>query len=144
MKLVCDTGTFQPVDCAGVQWLDWGSGFEMWRRFCAPRVSVSREGWQQARDDGYRYCAVVRDGEIASIAAEYRFSEDAWMVAAVATAPRFRGRGYAKRVVSFITAQILDAGRLATCHTRDDNVAMIRTAQSVGFRESQAAGSRDG
>jgi len=64
----------------------------------------------------------------------WRYSEEAWEVAAVYTVPAFRRRGYGKAVVSFVTAHILDAGRLATCHTRVDNAAMIATAESVGFR----------
>jgi hypothetical protein len=36
-------------------------------------------------------------------------------------------------VVSFVTAHILAADRLATCSTKDENAAMIATARSVGF-----------
>ena len=55
------------------------------------------------------------------------------MVAAVSTASAFQRRGYGKAVVSFITHGILDAGRVAFCQTREDNLPMIRTAESVGF-----------
>jgi hypothetical protein len=36
-------------------------------------------------------------------------------------------------VVSLVTAHILDVGRRATCTTAQDNLAMQRTAESVGF-----------
>ena len=137
MKLICDMGTFRPADTSKVRWLDWEADFTLAQQFWPPGVPLSKQDWQQARKDGYRYGAILEEGRIAAIAAERRFSEHAWMVAAVRTAPRLRRRGYGKSVVSFITAHILAAGRTATCGTRDDNVAMISTAESVGFKSSE-------
>ena len=63
----------------------------------------------------------------------WRYSETAWEAAAVRTQPDVCRRGYAKAAVSFVTAYILDSGRRATCTTGSDNLAMQRTARSVGF-----------
>ncbi len=49
------------------------------------------------------------------------------------TDPKLRRRGYAKRIVSFAAAHILACGRIATCTTERENIAMIRAAESVGF-----------
>ena len=136
VKLTCTEETFEPAVSANVRWLDWETDFGLAQAFWPPEYPLSREVWDQARDDGYRYCAIVQDKGIVAIAAEYRFSDDAWMVAAVKTAPQLRRRGYAKAVVSFATQSILRNGRTATCETADTNVAMFRTAESVGFRKS--------
>ena len=44
-----------------------------------------------------------------------------------------RRRGYGQAVVSFVTGHILAAGRLATCSTSSDNLAMQRMAEAFGF-----------
>jgi predicted GNAT family acetyltransferase len=122
-----------------VRWLDWDRDYPLARTFWPADKPLTREIWEQARDLGYRYCAIVEADEIASIAAEWRYSDKAWEVAAVGTAPTYRRQGYARSVVSFVTAQILGAGRVATCTTERDNVAMIRTAESVGFQIEESA-----
>ena len=134
VKLVCTVEQFRPCSTARVRWLDWDRDYSLAEAFWPVQFPLTRKIWDEAREMGYRYCAIVEEGRIASLAAEYRYSDDAWMVAAVGTAPEYRRRGYAKAVVSFVTGGILRAGRLATCSTREDNMAMIRTAESVGFR----------
>jgi len=62
--------------------------------------------------------------------------------AAVGTLDEFRRRGYATRVVAFVTAYILAPGRVATCSTDEDNVAMRATARRVGFQEGPLIGLR--
>ena len=62
------------------------------------------------------------------------------MVAAVSTALAFRQRGYGKAVVCFVTAHILEQGRKATLLTANMNVAMHKTAESVGFYHSDERG----
>jgi len=59
-----------------------------------------------------------------------------WEVAAVSTAPASRRRGYGKAVVCFVTAHILEQGRKATIFSDSTNVAMRKTAESVGFYRS--------
>ncbi|MBN2391460.1 MAG: GNAT family N-acetyltransferase [Anaerolineae bacterium] len=134
VELICTLSDFHPASASHVHWLDWEQDFALAQAFWPPDLPLTPEIWAEARDLGYHYCAIVEDGQIASIAAEYRCVDDAWMVAAVGTAPAFRRCGYAKAVVSFVTQGILDAGRVAFCQTREDNLPMIRTAESVGFR----------
>ena len=137
-KLICDRATFLATECSSARWLDWDADFEMARQYwSAIPCPLERTDWEQARDAGYRYCAVLQDKQIVALAAEYRFSDAAWMLAAVSTAKAHRRRGYGKKVCSFVTAHILESVRLATCETRVDNVPMIRTAESIGFRRSE-------
>ena len=90
--------------------------------------------WRQAHQDGYRYCGIVEEGAIVAIAAAWRYSEEAWDAASVRTVEGHRRQGFGKAVVSFVAEHILSSGHLATCTTRPDNVAMIKTAESVGFK----------
>jgi RimJ/RimL family protein N-acetyltransferase len=131
-----------------VRWLDWERDYELASTIWPKEHPLSRETWLEARELGYRYCAVVERRRVErrrvdrrpvgrprllAIAAVWRYSETAWEAAAVRTRPDARRRGYAKAAVSFVTAHILDSGRRATCTTGQDNLAMQRTAEAVGF-----------
>ena len=129
----CSSATFRPQPRYPVRWLDWERDYDLVRTIWPDEVSLSRETWLEARELGYRYCAVVEGTRLLAIAAVWCYSGTAWEVAAVRTRPDARRRGYAHAVVSFVTAYILDSGRRATCTTGLDNAAMQRTAESVGF-----------
>jgi predicted GNAT family acetyltransferase len=116
-----------------VRWLDWDLDFSLAQAMWPEALPLTRATWDEARALGYRYCGAIEQGYIRAIAAVWRYSEMAWEVAAVRTLPEARRQGYAKAVVSFVTAHILDAGKRATCTTGEDNLAMQRTAESVGF-----------
>ncbi len=130
----CSRAAFQPSYHYPVRWLEWEADFALaqvyWDSCHSP---LSYETWQEARGLGYRYAAVVKDGKILSIAACWRYSEEAWELAAVGTREEYQGMGYAKAVCSFVTAAILEAGRTATCTTAEDNLAMQKTAESLGY-----------
>lgn len=134
VELTCNRTDFRPTSTSQVRWLDREQDFTLAQAYWPPHLPLTPEIWAEIHELGYHYCAVVVEGQIASLAAEYRYSDDAWMVAAVSTASAFQRRGYGKAVVSFVTQRILDAGRIAFCQTRQDNIPMIRTAESVGFR----------
>jgi ribosomal protein S18 acetylase RimI-like enzyme len=139
VRLRCTREQFRPSASDRVRWLDWDRDYVLASAFWPPDLPLTRETWDEARVLGYHYCAIVEDDKVASIAAEWRYADDAWEVAAVGTAPAYRRRGYARSVVSFVTAQILDAGRVATCTTGCENIAMVRTAESVGFQIEESA-----
>ena len=130
--------TFQPDTRYPVCWLDWEGEDTLASTIWPAEFHLYRETWQEARELGYRYCGVVDRPSagrprLLAIAAVWRYSEQAWEAAAVRTQPEFRRRGLAKAVVSFATAHILESGQRATCTTGSDNLAMQRTAESVGF-----------
>ena len=54
--------------------------------------------------------------------------------------PCFSEEGYGKAVVCFVTAHILEQGRKATLLTESRNVALLKTAESVGFYRSDEGG----
>ncbi len=131
VNLECVRETFRRDDSFSVRWLDWAEDYGLARDFWF--IPISREDWLGFRDEGYEYAAALDGGGIVSLAAVWRYSEPAWEAAGVATRPDARQRGHGRAVVSFVTAAILAAGRRATCLTAADNLAMQRTAQSVGY-----------
>jgi predicted GNAT family acetyltransferase len=136
ISLVCNKQDLVPADATGIHWLDPEADYLLAKAYWRGRgQELSRETWEEAHAAGYRYAALLREGQILSCAAAWRYSDHAWEVAAVGTLPAFRRQGYATRVVAFVTAYILAASRVATCHTAEDNAAMRATARRVGFRE---------
>ncbi len=129
----CTRQTFRPWPNASVRWLDWERDYELARSMWPETSPLSPENWEENRRENFTYCAVVVDQELLAMAAVWKYCETAWEVAAVGTKPAYRRQGHGRAVVSFVTDYILESGRLATCSTASDNVAMQRTAESVGF-----------
>src|SRR5712691_10073231 len=139
-SLICTRESFRPSDYSHVRWLDWENDYPLARAYWPQDPPSSREDWEQNRADGFRYCAIVEQEAIAALAAVWTYSQTHWEVAAVRTAPVSRLRGYGKAVVCFVTAHILEQGRKATILTDSTNVAMFKTAESVGFYRSDERG----
>ena len=135
VNYICTQEVFRPALLHAVRWLDWDEDYTLARDFWPPHIGLSLQDWLSARDEGYRYCAVVEDGGIVSMAAVLRYSEPEWMLAAVMTKPETRRCGYGKSVCTFATAHILDAGRVATTTTEVTNIAMRKTAESIGYQQ---------
>ena len=133
---LCTPLDLRPVCTEGVRWLaceeDYQVAKQYWRRH---DLALPYFMWREAHESGYQYAAILKEGEIISCAAVWRFSDEAWEISAVTTWEPYRRQGYSKKVVSFLTDYILAMGRTATSSTQDDNFAMIATAKSVGFQE---------
>jgi hypothetical protein len=129
----CTRQTFRPSLSTLVRWLDWDQDYALAQAMWPASSPLTQEIWREARRQKYTYCALIEGQQIQAMAAVWKYSDTAWEVAAVRTRRGIRSRGCAKAVVSFVTAYILEAGRIATCSTASDNVAMQRTAESVGF-----------
>ena len=133
--LTCSRTDFAHIAGPDARWLQPDSDYELakayWEHWKQP---LSHATWAKAHEFGYRHAARTAERRTASTAGVWRFSEEAWEVVAVSTLEDFRRKGFAQQLVAFVTAQILGAGRLATCSTRDDNGAMVATAKSVGYQ----------
>ena len=131
----CTRETYRPASSPDVRWLDIPDDIPhlngMWRETGS---ALTEAEWRQIAADGYTYAGVILDGRLISVAAVFKFSEDAWMLAAVGTSEPFRRRGLAKQTCSFVTGYILDHVPTATCGTRSTNDAMIRTAKRIGVQ----------
>lgn len=62
-----------------------------------------------------------------------KYSQNAWEVADVRVAKPYRNRGYACRLCYFVLSYILSAGKTATIRTEEDNFAMQRVIEKLGF-----------
>ncbi len=131
------TGTgFCPLPMDGTRWWavgDWAKARDahsgMW-----PGNQFWLEGdWRQLYAEGYRYCALLKDGHSVAVAGLWPRTESEWEVIAVGTAPAHRNRGYARGIVTFVTQEILSVGRFAGITTRHDNSPMLRVIERLGF-----------
>jgi RimJ/RimL family protein N-acetyltransferase len=86
------------------------------------------------RFDGEIFIVRGARGEIASWAAIKLKSDTVWEIAVV-TEASYRGRGYAKDVVSAATQHIIDSGRLALYVHDRTNHASARVCRSLGYME---------
>jgi ribosomal protein S18 acetylase RimI-like enzyme len=73
------------------------------------------------------------DGRLVAMAGERLQSTAFAEISAVCTHPEFRGRGYARALVTFLTAQILAAGKTPFLHVKSENGAKV-VYQKIGFR----------
>lgn len=129
----CTRQTFCSWPNASMRWLNWEQDYDLAQCMWPETSPLTPEAWQENRRENFTYCAVVVGQELLAMAAVWKYCDTAWEVAAVGTKPAHRRQGYGRAVVSFATAYILESGRLATCSTAGDNLAMQRTAESVGF-----------
>ena len=79
------------------------------------------------------------DGRLVAMAGERLQSTAFAEISAVCTLPEFRGRGYARALVTFIAAQILAAGKTPFLHVKSENEAKV-VYQKIGFRLRAAIG----
>ncbi len=73
------------------------------------------------------------DGRLVAMAGERLQSTAFAEISAVCTLPEFRGRGYARALVTFLAAQILAAGKTPFLHVKSENDAKV-VYQKIGFR----------
>ena len=134
VRLVCRRTEFRPVETMNARWLDPQEDYELARVAWSSGMELSREEWLGFWEQGYEYCGVVDHGLLLAHAAVWRYTDDAWELAAVGTLHEYRRQGLGKAVCSFATSRIIDANRFATCNIESVNVAMRRTATAIGFR----------
>lgn len=143
LHYICTAGDFRPGLVHPVRWLDPESDFELGRQlFCITEKETDqlREAWRKVQEQGFQFCGVVESGVVIAQAALWRYSDPAWDLASVAVPnPANRLQGYGKSVSSFVTAAILETGRVPTCATGVGNTAMQRTAQSIGYHRIDPA-----
>ena len=73
------------------------------------------------------------DGRLVAMAGERLQSTAFAEISAVCTLPEFRGRGYARALVTFLAAQILAAGKTPFLHVKSENDAKV-VYHKIGFR----------
>lgn len=103
---------------------------------CGQKTILTAEEWKHLIiDEGTEYCCLFIDGKPIARTGVERYSDIAWEAADVRVVNEYRGNGYAKQIVSFVTRFILDEGKIATCRTTEDNIAMQKVILSLGYKE---------
>ncbi len=80
--------------------------------------------------------AAIAEGEIVSYVDFGRVVDNLWEMGYMHTREEYRGRGFAKAVLSHASAYLLEHSILPLYHDSVHNVASIRAAQAVGYREA--------
>ena len=75
VKYICTQDKFRPLIAHPVRWLDWDEDYTLARDFWPRDAGLSLQVWNEARADGYKYCAVREGGKIVSLAAVWCYSE---------------------------------------------------------------------
>lgn len=99
---------------------------------CGQRA-LDESDWKGIYDEGTIYCGLFVNGEMVARACVEKYSLNAWEVADVRTAALHRGKGYARAVCAFALDYILSQGKTATIRTEEDNAAMRRVIERLGF-----------
>ena len=140
VQAVCTSETFRPHPSEAVRWWeadDWEAARDanegVWPQRKDHWTWWSEEEWHGLYSEGYRYCAMLVDGRAVATAGLWPRTDEAWEVIAVVAAPGHRNKGYGKAVVSFVTQEILDAGKDATLSTHEKNTPMRRVAAALGY-----------
>ncbi len=84
--------------------------------------------------EAYTHYGIIVDNTLASIAARYVTLPWIHVIGGVFTRKEYRGRGYAKAVVSALTREAVTSGALAGLHVEEDNEPAIRVYKSLGYR----------
>ena len=82
-----------------------------------------------------RYFGIYQGGRLAAMIGE-RMGMDAWQeISAVCTHPDFNGRGYARRLLAWLTNDNLARGRTPFLHVSHDNQRAKRLYEQGGYRD---------
>ena len=91
-------------------------------------------GWTEGLDESQQPCfGVEADGAIVALCHSSRLSVDA-AAAGVSTAPDYRQRGFARRVVEAWAREVVSSDRTALYSTTWDNAASRAIADGLGLR----------
>ena len=125
----------RPKDMWQVRWITEDDH----EAFAKPFRKWDTHGWtleefRQYQSEGNLFCGVFFDGRLCALAGLWKRAEDVWEVIAVGTMEEYQHRGMAKSCVYFMAEYIFQHCEVASYGTWENNIASIRTAQSVGFK----------
>lgn len=87
-----------------------------------------------------RYFGIHEGGRLAAIIGE-RMGMDDWQeISAVCTHPDFNGRGYARRLLAWLSNDNLERGRTPFLHVSPDNRRARRLYEQAGYRDRPGIG----
>jgi len=75
-------------------------------------------------------------GQLVAFAGAPEILEDLAIIRGVYTQPNLRGKGYATKVCSAVTARLIEQGKEAFLYVSKDNHPALRVYRKLGFRET--------
>lgn len=117
-----------------IRWLsaDEYTVFRMHLGLCGQKP-LPESSWAKIIEEGTVYCGLFAEDMMVGRACVEKYSPNAWEVADVRVAKPYRNRGYACRLCHFVLSYILSQGKAATIRTEEDNLAMRRVIEKLGF-----------
>ena len=80
-----------------------------------------------------RYLGIYHNGKLAAMIGERLATDQAQEISAICTHPDFAGRGYARRLLAFLTNDIVRADRSPFLHVSHDNARAKRLYEELGY-----------
>jgi ribosomal protein S18 acetylase RimI-like enzyme len=81
-----------------------------------------------------RYFGIYRDGRLAAMIGERMGMDDYTEISAVCTHPDFNGRGYARRLMAWLSNDVLDRGLTPFLHVSHENRRAKELYKKNGYR----------
>lgn len=81
-----------------------------------------------------RYFGIYREGRLAAMIGERLGTDRQQEISAVCTHPDFLGQGHARRLLAWLSNDVLDRGRLPFLHVSRDNARAVRLYEQNGYR----------
>jgi len=91
--------------------------------------------WTEKDAEQSALFGVLMEGEIASFVIFRHEIDNIWSVHMIRTRDEYRRKGFAKAVLSHASRQLLQQGIVPLYEVRSDNLASLRTAEAVGYRQ---------
>ena len=80
-----------------------------------------------------RYFGIYQDGRLAAMIGERMGMDDYTEISAVCTHPDFNGRGYARRLLAWLSNDVLDGGRTPFLHVSHENRRAKELYEQSGY-----------
>ena len=129
---------YKPLPCgARIQWLtedDCGKLNEH-LVLCGQQPMADEKFRALYRQGIARYCLLYADGIPVTRGAVEPYSDEAWEAADIRTVRAFRSKGYAKDMLRFLSRIIQEHGKIVSCRTDEDNFAMQKVLEAIGFHK---------
>ena len=100
---------------------------------------ISVEVWENICRKGIPYCGLFKDGTMIARACREIITPDQWEIADVRVVKDYRNQGYAYRICSFVLSFILEEGKRPTIRTEEDNFAMQKVIDKLGFTKCKSS-----
>jgi ribosomal protein S18 acetylase RimI-like enzyme len=81
-----------------------------------------------------RYFGIHREGRLAAMIGERLGTDRHQEISAVCTHPDFLGQGHARRLLAWLSNDVIDRGRLPFLHVSRDNVRAVQLYERNGYR----------